>query len=274
MPLPMTIHEAKALAAADLAVDDGSVADAEAEAAEAAQLVEALDRQAVESATVPKATPGQALEARQLLDFARKRLDRTRQRADQAKAAQRLLALEAVGRDVEQIHADAVQTDAGMVAAMTAITNGYATLARLADAHNARVRATIARARELGAEPAAPSGPRASSAHVTVHTASRHIQSGSAVVQQVDKRTIDDAVELAIRGDTDAAVRRLHAAHTVAPPKHADRYWRLRNGLIEPFNDQDPNRVRQAAKGEIDFLTDDERAAYLDGRLHGHQAQA
>jgi hypothetical protein len=270
MALPMTIHEAKALAADDLAVDDASVADAEAEAAEAASLVEALERQAVESDTVPKATPAQTLEAKQLLDFARKRLDRTRQRADQAKAAQRLLALEAVGKDVEQIHADAVQTDAGMVA----ITNGYATLSQLADAHNARVRATIDRARELGAEPAAPSGPRASSAHVTVHTGRRHIQSGSAVVQQVDKRTIDDAVELAIKGDTDAAVRRLNAAHTVAQPKHADRYWRLPNGLIEPFNDQDPSRVRQAAKGEIDFLTDDQRAAYIDGRLDGHQAQA
>jgi hypothetical protein len=267
----MTIDEARQLAAADLAVDDASIADAEAEATEAASLVEALERQAVESDKVPKATAAQALEAKQLADFARKRLERTRYRADQAAAAKRLLALDAVSRDVEQIHAGALQPDAGMLAALQQIAVGHGALKRLVEAHNGNVRATIDRAKELGAEPPAPNGPRASSAHVTAK--SRVIQSGNTVVQVVDSKTVAAAVALALKGDTDAALRTVHAAHTVAPPVPADLYWVGANGIVNPFNGQDAYLLARARKGEIRFLDDDERAAYLDGRLHGHQAQ-
>jgi hypothetical protein len=266
----MGITEARTLTPEELAVDDKAVTEAETTATDAAELLASLERQAVESPKLDKAKAAPVVEARQIAEFHRARADRTRILADRAAAAHRLLALADVGKDVEAIHASAAQPDAGMVAALQAITDAYATLWQLADAHNGKVRATVDRARELGAEKAAPNGPRASSAHVTVHTGNRKIQSGSTIVQQVDKRTMDDAVELAIKGDTDAAVRRLNAAHTVAPPKAADRYWFGANGMVNPFNDQDTYLATLAAKKKIHFLTDEERAAYLDGRLHGH----
>lgn len=277
MPVPMTISEARQMQADDVALDEAAVRQAEAEATEAEENAAVLERSAVEGGK-GSAAPAAVVEQRAVAEFARSRARRIRQRADRAKAARRVLALADVGNDVGQIHADASTPDAGMIAALTAISNGYATLSQLADAHNARVRAAINRARELGAEPAAPSGPRASSAHVTVHTGHRQIQSGSAVVQQVDKRTIDDAVELAIKGDTDAAVRRLSAAHTIAQPTPRDHYAIVANGTVHSWdNGDDPARnpiPRLVARGEARELDPDEVTAYLAGRLHGHQAQA
>jgi hypothetical protein len=80
----MEIAEARALTPDELAVGADAVAQAEADAAaaEARQLLDALERQAVEAATVPKAAP--VLEARQLAEFAVKRAERTRQLAARA----------------------------------------------------------------------------------------------------------------------------------------------------------------------------------------------
>jgi hypothetical protein len=273
MPL-MTIAEARELAPGELEIGDEHVARAEAEADAAEQRAAEMADSAIEGGKqAPAATA--VVEAHATAEIIRQRAARIRDKADRAAAANRLLALEAVGRDVEAIHAAAAQPDAGMVAALTAITNAYATLSQLAEAHNTRVRAAVQQARELGAERAAPSGPRASSAHVTVHQGNRKVQSGGNIVQLVDRRTIDDAVELAIKGDIDAGVRRLSAAHTVAPPVPAERYFIGPNGIVDPVNEQSRELAKQIANGTVRILTAEERAAYLDGRLHGgHQAQA
>lgn len=274
MALAMTITEAKQLAAGDLEISDEHVGQAQAAADEAEQAAAVLANAAVEGSDTK---PGTVVEAEALARFARERAVRQRARADRAKAARRLLDLEQVGKDVEQIHAAAVTPDAGMVAALTAITNGYAALHQLADAHNGKIKDAIGRARELGAEPPAPSGPRASSAHVTVHTGNRKVQSGGAIVQMVDKRDIDDAVAIAIQGDADAAVRRLNAAQRTDPPKRADHYCVGHNGMVHGYSDDaGPKSALPAmvARGELHELTPDEVEAYLDGRYHGYQPQA
>ena len=276
MALPMGITEARTLTPDELAVDDKAVTEAETTARDAAELLASLERQAVESPKLDKAKAAPVVEARQIAEFHRARADRTRVLADRAAAAHRLLALADVGKDVEAIHASAAQPDAGMVAALTAITDAYATLQQLADAHNGKVRDAVDFARRLSAEPAAPSGsPRASSAHVVAHRGWRKIQSGNAVVQMVDKATIDAAVELAIKGDTDAAVRRLAAAHTVAPPERADYYYLAPNGVVHGVSDNITGQhiAKKVANGEGRFLGDDEIEAYLAGRFDGHQAK-
>lgn len=281
MAMPMTIHEARQLQEADLAVGDDAIRQAQDEADEAAQLVAAIERQAVESAAVPKASGSQAAEADQLAYFAAKRLERTQQLADRAKAARRLLDLEQVGKDVEQIHAAAAKPGDSMVAALQQIAAAAQTLRQLAAAHNTKVSAAISSANALGAEPAAPAGPRASSAHVAVHTGQRRIQSGSAVVQPVDKRTIDEAVEIAVKGDTDAAVRRLSAAHTVAQAKRFDHYYIGGNGLVQGQDDgqrRDGGSINpwpaKVARREARELSPAEVDAYMDGRFDGHQGTA
>lgn len=274
MPVAMTIHEAQQMQADDVALDDATVRQAEAEATEAEEAAATLERSAVEGGK-GSAAPAAVIEQRAVAEFARTRAGRIRAAANRAKAARRVLALADVGQDVEQIHADASTLDAGMVAALQQIAASYAVLRQLADAHSARVTAAIARARELGAEPAAPSGPRASSAYVTVHTGQRKIQSGNAIVQGVDKRTVDEAVELATKGDADAAVRRLSAAHTIAPPERADYYYLAPNGVVHGLADNITGQqiAKQAAKGVGRFLDDDEIEAYLAGRFDGHPAK-
>lgn len=274
MGMLMEISEARQLAPDELEIGDEHVALAEAEADAAEQRAAKMADSAIEGGKGAPAASA-VVEAHATAEIIRQRAGRIRDKADRAAAANRLLSLAAVGADVEQIHADAAQPDAGMVAALTAITNGYATLRQLADAHNARVRAAVDRARELSAEPAAPSGPRASSAHVTVHTGQRTIQSGSAVVRQVDKSTIDDAVELAVKGDADAAVRRLSAARTVAPPLRHDHYVVGANGGINGHDDPLPRDwVKQIKAGKMHELNDGEVEAFLEGRYHGYQARA
>jgi hypothetical protein len=274
MSLPMTIHEARAMQEADVALDDAAVRQAEADATEAEEAAATLERSAVEGGQ-GSAAPAAVVEQRAVAEFARKRAGRIRAAANRAKAARRVLALADVGKDVEQIHADASQADAGMIAAMNQISGGYAMLRQLADAHSARVTAAIERARELGAEPAAPSGPRASSAHVTVHTGLRKIQSGNMTVQRVDKSTVDEAVELALKGKPDDAVRRLSAAHTVAPPPRADFYYLAPNGIVHGLSDNVTGQqmAKKAANGDGRLLGDDEIEAYLAGRFDGHQAK-
>jgi hypothetical protein len=273
----MTISEARAMQADDVALTEDDVARLEDQAAEAEENAAVLERSAVEGGK-GSAAPGAVVEARAVAEFARQRAGRMRASADRAEAARRLLALEAVGKTVEQIHLEAAQPDAGMVAALTAITSAYATLRQLADAHNGKIRDAVDLARSLGAEPAAPNGPRASSAHIVAHRGNRKIQSGSVTVQMVDKRTIDEAVELAVKGKPDDAVRRLNAAHTIAAPKRRDHYYLQPNGLVQGQDDADTaspktiNFPARAAKGEVRELSPDEVEAYLQGRLHGHQA--
>lgn len=275
MPVAMTISEARQMQADDIAVDDDAVTQAEAEATEAEQAAATLERSAVAGGK-GSAAPAAVIEQRAVAEFARSRALRVREAADRADAARRLLALASIGETVEQIHADAAQPDAGMVAALEQITDSYATLRQLADAHNGKVTDCIGLARVLAAEPAAPSGPRASSAHVTVHRGNRKIQSGSTVVQVVDAATVDAAVALALKGDPDAAVRRLAAAHTVAAPKRLDHYCVAANGTVHGWDDGNPKNhmPRLVARGEARELTPGEVEAHLDGRFDGHQAQA
>lgn len=273
MTLPMGISEARQLSADELAINDKTVAQAEAEANDAQKLLEALERQAVESTKFDKSKAAPVVEARQIAEFHRARADRTRVLADRAAAANRLLALADLGSSVEQIHADASTPTAGMIAALTAITSAYATLRQLTDAHNGKVKDAVDLARALDAERAAPSGPRASSAHVTVHQGNRKVQSGSRIVQLVDRRAIDDAVELAVKGDTDAAVRRLSAAHTVAPPHRHDHYVVGTAGGINGHDDPLPREwAKQIKAGKMHELDDGEVQAFLEGRYHGYQA--
>lgn len=280
MPLAMTIADARRLQEADLAVDDDAVAQAEQEAADAARLLDSLERQAVEADKAPKSGAA-VLEQRQLAEFARKRADRTRQRAEQAKAARRLFDLAQVGKDVEAIAAAAATPGQSITAAVQKIADGQAELIRLCADHDQKVKAVMDRAQALNAEPPAPNGPRASSAHVTVLRpgpgTAAGIQSGSAVVRTVGKKAAAEAAQLAASGDADGALRRLHAARHVDPPKRADRYYLTANGRVEGISGDTPtarNMAANAAKGEMRELAPDEVDAYIDGRFHGHQGQA
>lgn len=274
MPVPMTLAEAKTV---DLDVGEDAVATAEAEAQEAADLVAALERAAIEGKDKPK-NAAAATEAKQLHEFAVKRAARTRDLADQARAARRLLDLEQVGKQVEQIAAAASAPDAGMAAALRQIADGWTKLQQLGGDHDAKVGDAITAARQLGVEPAAPNGPRASSAHVAIVGGSRlegpaGIQSGNAIVGKIGDKVLAEAAQLAAKGDADSALKRLQAARYAQPPERQPHYFLGANGLVHGVDNPDMFRD-QLRKGEMRELDDAEVDAYLDGRFHGRQPQA
>ena len=80
--------------------DDSNVALAETELREALELLDELERQAVEGAPESRPTPGQVVEQRALVEFAQGRVAVAKRRAAEAREAARLAGLVAVGADV------------------------------------------------------------------------------------------------------------------------------------------------------------------------------
>jgi len=267
---PMVLSEAKTV---DLAIDEKSVAAAEAAAAEAADVLDAIERQHIEADQQPKGTS--LLEQRQLLEIARKRAARTRMLADRAKAARRLLDLEQVGNEVAQLAADASKPSTSIEAAIRQIAAGREALMKLCQEHDDKVLALIKRARDLDVEPPAPVGPRASSSHVAIVgngiSGRSGIQSGAAAVRRTDPKTAAAAALQAASGDADGALTQLAAARTVAAPKRAAHYFLAKNGRVVTADDP-AMFADQLRKREIRELDDDETEDYLAGRFHGRGA--
>jgi hypothetical protein len=275
----MEIAEARTLTPDELAVDDKAVNEAEATARDAAELHAALKRQVVEAGTFDKSKAVPVLEAAQIAEFHADRADRIRGERDRAVAGQRLQALDAVAGDVKKTHDAVSAPDAAMAEGLKMMAEGGAMVDRAVGVHNTGTSGLIGRARELGAEPPAPSGPRASSAHVAVKRDS--IQAGNMVIQMVAATTVAAAKEMAIKGDAVGALARLHAAQTVAPPRRADHYYVTGGGMVHAQDDgqrRDGSQINtwpaKVAKGEARELDPHEVELHLDGRFDGHTVQA
>lgn len=250
----------------DLAVNDETVAQAETDARDAEEAAAVLARQAVEASQdkMPKAAT--IMEAREMASVARQRAGRVRMLADKARAARRLLDLEALGKEVEAVFAAASTPDAGIVAAVRKIAEGRAELDAACAGHDNGVRALIGRAKELDPEPPAPAGPRATSAHIAVGT--DMVQSGSAVVRVIGEATVKDAAAKAASGDAETALTVLHAARRQDPPERAERYFLGAGGSVHAVSGEHVRHLEeQARKKQGRWLEDGEVEEYLAGRF-------
>lgn len=269
----MILQEAKAV---DLAVDDASVAAAEREAAEAGQAAVLLERAAVDGDK--GAGPAALAEVRVVAEVAAKRAARMRERAAAARAANRLLALEAVAGDVTAL-AQAAAGDGPIAKAITRIAGAAAELAALCAGHDEAVQALMDRAAALGAEPAGPAGPRATSAHVAPVRRSvagtAGLQSGRTLVRLITSRRAEQAAVLAAQGQPEQALAGLNAAWQQAGHQRADHYYRTPAGHIITGQDPVPAAIAgQLRNGQLAELDAAAITAYLDGRLDGHQPAA
>ena len=272
----MTINEAKAMQAGDVALDDDAVDQAERDAQEAEEAAATLERSAVAGGT-GSAAPAAVLEQRAVAEFARKRAGRIRAAANRAKAARRLLALADVGQDAEQLAAAVSKPDASIEALVQRIAADAAELAARCQDHDAAVLALVARARQLGAEKPGPLGALATSAHVAIVgngiSGRTGIQSGAATVLRIDKSNVSEAVQAAVTGDPDRAIRILAGAKIAATPQQAPHYFMGTGGHVVTSDHPIPAAlVTQLRAGTLRELGDDEVQAHLNGRLHGHQA--
>lgn len=263
----MNLTEAKATPD----VTDDDVARAETEAAEAEQAAATLERAAVDGEQAAK--PGAVLEARAVAEFARKRARQLRGKAEQAKAAARLIALGAIAGEVNAVAAAAADSS-GVEAAIRQIAAGYEQLTQHAAGHDAKVRDLIDRARDLAAEQPSPSGPRATSAHVAlVHGGvgvTAGIQAGNTMVMLTGKRTAEAAV-LAAQGKPGEAITHLNAVRQQQPAHRYERYYSAPAGIIGQDGPESPHTARMVRDGSLTPLTGEQVDAYLDGRLDGHQ---
>lgn len=271
----MGIAEAKAMAPADLEIGPEHVARARAEAVAAEKRAAELADAAIEGGKDAPAA-SEVVDAHATADLVRQRADRIRQRAATAKAARRLLDLEALGQDVEQL-ADAVsKPDTSIEALIQRIAGDVAELTTRCQDHDTAVLALVARARQLGAEKAGPLGPLATSAHVAVVgngiNGRTGIQSGSAAVLRIEKSHVGEAVEAAVTGNPTRAVRILAGAKTTAKPKQAAHYFMGTGGHVVTSDHPIPAAfAEQIRQGILRELSADEVEAHLNGRLHGHQ---
>ena len=249
-------------------VTDEDVRLAEAEAAEVAELARELDRRAIEDPKPPK--PGEVIEQRALASFAARRAQRTRMLADKAKSANRLLALDQVGQDVIALAAEAGKPKAGIIAAVSTLATAAAALQEICRQHDDKVRSLIDRATALDVEPAAPHGPRATSAHVALASRRSHgtagIAAGRTAVRFVGQN-VADALQLAIKGDADGALARIAAVHQQPLPRRADRYYRSPSGIVSQSGPESTEFAQQVRKRIMTRMSDDEVDRYLDGRL-------
>lgn len=185
-----------------------------------------------------------------------------RQRAEQDRAAARLAGLEQIGEEVDNL----VTSDE--TAALTEVLREAAAACTrfrdLAAAHDAAVMELVAAATDLKAEPAAPNGPRATSAHVTV--------SGQSIIH---KRTrvsmLGDCAALlakAVEGDLDAAIAAIRVVALVHQPKRPDYLIRGRNGIVQPLTGPLGDAMAEQVRlGNVTMLPDTDIDRYMEGTL-------
>lgn len=238
--------------------EDAAVAAAEAEAAE--RTAGELEHQAFNDAGID---PTRVLAAKEASRFARMRAALVRRRAERAAQAARLLALAEVGTDVDKVAAAASGPDAALAKAAQAIAQACGRLRELTAAHDRQVRDLVARARELHAEPPAPSGPRASSAHVTVAPGGESVTHGCTKVRIVGAVTTD-AIAAAVAGDPDKAVQLVAAVHEQAVPTRPPHHYIRGDGRVFATSKPDDYAVRT---GALRPMTPAEVDRYYEGRL-------
>ncbi len=188
----------------------------------------------------------------------------TRKQAEMDRRAVRMTGLEKIGAEVDKLAAS--DETAEMTAALRDVAAACARFRDLAAAHDEAVAELVAAAQDLGAEPAAPGGPRATSAHVAVardsvvHRRTKVSPLGGAMT----------ALAKAMEGDVDAALAELKVAMPQPEPKRPSYLLRGENGqLIALTGELDPfmaARIRDPKSG-LTKLSEHEIDLYLAGTL-------
>ena len=250
-------------------VTDEDVAAAQAEAAQAEADADALERRAV---TDPAVDLTEVAAVREISRFSRLRAAVQARRAERSKQAARLLALADVGVGVDALVAEASQPDRPIAQAARNVAQAAAAMRQLAAEHDRKVQELTGRAKSLGVEPAAPSGPRASSAHVAAGHDGNSVQHGRTRVRVIGE-AVGAAITKAAAGDPDGATALLTAAHEQAPLHRQAGYFISRAGHVFGMDGPIGDGIRaQLVNGDLRQLTAREVDRYLNGRLHGHDS--
>jgi hypothetical protein len=238
-----------------------TVADTEADAAGARQDVERAER---DLATGARNVGVSALhKLRDAWRHADLSAQGARERAERDRQAARLKGLAEIGAEVGRLAAGTDLDGLGQALADVATAAGRARA--IAAAHDAAVADLIAAAADLGAEPIAPGGPRATSAGVAVR--------GEAIVHdraQVGPigAQLATALAHALAGDAAGGLARVAAVTQLPEPRRPDYIARGRGGLLIPvIGELSPQQQAQVRSGDLVLLDEPSIDAFMRGEL-------
>jgi len=257
----------------DLSVTDDDVRQAEAEAREARELAAELERAAVENPPDSRPETAELLERRHLAEFSARRVDVTRDRAERARKARRLLSLQEIGHEIDKLAAERSGPHDELAAVARRIAESAAELRALCEGHDRQVSELISRATELQAEEPSALGPRVSSAYIARVLGSfgrpDGVAHGRTQVVLIGKKA-EAAAAMAAAGDADRAVALIAGIHRQRELARADRYYRAGDHIVAESGPQSAHFAEQERDGRLVRLTAAETTLYLEGRLdHG-----
>ena len=184
------------------------------------------------------------------------------ERAEQERQAARLSGLGEIGDQVDSL---AASSSAEMAGALRTLAAAAGQVRALAAGWDGAVAELVAAARDLGAEPPAPSGPRKSSGFITVRD--RAVVHKRTEVRPVAPH-LDQAIAAAVSGDAEQAITLAAMVTGLPEPRRADNYFRATGGQIISYDNPLPGGIAiQVTSGELVPLSEVEVAQYLEGTL-------
>jgi hypothetical protein len=191
-----------------------------------------------------------------------------RKQAEKDRLDARMAGLEKIGAEVDKLAITASGKESQLAAALAEVTAASTRVRQLAGEHDQAVKDLVEAARDLQAEPMAPSGPRPTSAFVAVQGSSTIIHKRARVALIGGK--IEGALQQALAGAPAAAATDINPVVGMPEPKRSQYYFRASNGTIHTFDDitKTNQGVREQVKsGALQPLSESEIQAYLEGAL-------
>lgn len=191
-----------------------------------------------------------------------------RVRAEQERRDARLKGLEMIGIEIDKI---AASGEAGALeAALRDVAAACARVRQLAGAHDATVTELVDAAADLGAEPPAPGGPRATSARVAFRRDRANgdaVMHGRTLVRPVGHQ-VQAALTYAMEGDADRAVAEALPVTVLPEPKRPEYVLRhQRSGNIIAMTDLNQALQAQVRSGDLEILSGHDVDRYMEGTL-------
>lgn len=184
------------------------------------------------------------------------------ERAERERQGARLSGLGEIG---DQVDALAATGSAEMAEAFRALAGAAARVRALAARWDGTVSGLAAAARDLGAEPPAPGGPRKSSGFVAVRD--RAVVHKRTEVRPVAPH-LDQAIAAAVSGDAEQAIALAVMVAGLPEPRRAGNYLRAAGGQVIAYDNPLPGGIaHQVSSGELVPLSDAEISRYLAGEL-------
>lgn len=190
-------------------------------------------------------------------------------RAEQDRRSARIKGLEMIGTEIDKLAG--AGTAAAMEDALRDVAAACARVRELAGSHDAAVSEFVEAAEDLGAEPPAPGGPRATSARIAIRKDRANGDSvlhGRTLASLVGSK-IEAAIAYAVEGDPGRGAAHAQPVTQLQEPdrpKYLLRDVRSRN-VIAMTSEPDAAMYSRIRSGDVELLSGYDIDRYMEGEL-------